>query len=137
MENYSERIKDFMDRLSDEDREVVDNITSSMYEAGMEEGMETAMEEIKNNKQNRTTFGEPQPEDIKDLISLFPDMLESYNEGLKEALKYAGMVNVLSAVGIDIQTLQTIILNDMALKKQAETEEVDIESIIEEEARKY
>ena len=128
MENYNERIKDFMSRLSDEDRILMDDITESMYESGIIEGMEKASNE---------NIGEPQPEDIKDLISLFPEMLESYNEGLKEALRYAGMVNVLSAVGLSVEMLENLILNDMALKKQATVEEVDIESILEEEARKY
>ena len=135
MENYNERIKDFMSRLSDEDRILMDDITESMYESGIIEGIEKASNEI--GTEGKTTFGVPQPEDIKDLISLFPEMLESYNDGVKEALKYAGMVNVLSAVGVDIQTLQTLILNDMALKKQATVEEIDIESMLEEEARKY
>ena len=135
MENYNERIKDFMSRLSDEDRILMDDITESMYESGIIEGMEKASNEI--GTEGKTTFGTPQTEDIKDLISLFPEMLESYDDGVKEALRYAGMVNVLSAVGVDMQTLQTLILNDMALKKQATVEEIDIESMLEEEARKY
>ena len=135
MENYNERIKDFMSRLSDEDRVLMDDITESMYESGIIEGMEKASNET--GSEGKTTFGVPQPEDIKDLISLFPDMLDSYNDGVKEALRYAGMVNVLSAVGVSIEVLETLIMNDMALKKQATVEEVDIESILEEEARKY
>lgn len=142
MENYTEKVKDFMESLSDGQREVMDIISDGIYEAGYTEGVEDYTEQmqgkLEKRQEDRTTFGEPQPEDIKELISMFPEMLESYDEGVKEALKYAGMVNVLAKVGLSMETLESLIANDMVLKRQGQLQEGgDLESIIEEESRKY
>ena len=109
-----EDITAFMDGLNEHDRAVFDDIVGGVYMQGKHAG---------ENKQSgeRTTFSQPFIDNIGQLLldEDNEELAKSYDEGMKVALKYAGMVNVLASVGVSMEAIETIVINDMAIKAEA------------------
>lgn len=127
-----EEVNQFMESLNEHDRAIFDDIIGGVYAQGKEAG--------KRDVKERTTFCNPYIMNIGQVLleEETEELEDSYREGMKIALKYAGMVNILASVGVSMEAIETIVINDMAIKGKEEIDSyVDEEDYIDKESMKF
>lgn len=119
-----ERINEFIENLTEDQKEVYQYLASYMYSKGAE-----ASEE----KNDRTVFTNPRECDIDSLLEV-DAFSDEFDRGVKTAMYYAGLTEVLVASGLSMEIVEGIILNEFAMGKK---KEVDLEAILEKEANTF